>query len=65
MTSAVAAHGIHHLKLTVSDVDRSLDFYRDLLGFEVVMTQEKQGGYLAAIDLLHGRWSAQDLETSV
>lgn len=38
-----------HTGLTVADLDRSLDFYRDLLGFEVVMTQEKHGGYLAAI----------------
>ena len=34
---------------TVSDLDRSLAFYRDLLGFEVVLEQEKQGGYLGAI----------------
>ena len=40
---------IHHTGYTVSDLDRSLGFYRDLLGCEVVATQEKQGGYLAAI----------------
>lgn len=38
-----------HAGLTVRDLDRSLAFYRDLLGMEVVMEQEKQGGYLAAI----------------
>jgi len=38
-----------HTGLTVRDLDRSLGFYRDLLGMEVVMAQEKQGGYLAAI----------------
>jgi catechol 2,3-dioxygenase-like lactoylglutathione lyase family enzyme len=41
--------GIHHTGYTVSDLDRSLAFYRDLLGMEVIASQEKQGGYLAAI----------------
>ena len=41
---------LHHTGYTVSDLDRSLTFYRDLLGCEVVATQSKQGGYLAAID---------------
>ena len=40
---------LHHTGFTVSDLERSVGFYRDLLGFEVVMTQEKQGGYLGAI----------------
>jgi catechol 2,3-dioxygenase-like lactoylglutathione lyase family enzyme len=29
--------GIHHVALTVPDLDRALAFYRDLLGFEVVL----------------------------
>jgi catechol 2,3-dioxygenase-like lactoylglutathione lyase family enzyme len=41
--------GPHHTSLTVSDLDRSISFYRDVLGLEVVMQQEKQGGYLAPI----------------
>jgi catechol 2,3-dioxygenase-like lactoylglutathione lyase family enzyme len=40
---------LHHTGLTVADLDRSLAFYRDLLEFEVVAEQTKQGGYLAAI----------------
>ena len=40
---------ILHTGLTVRDLDRSLAFYRDLLGMELVFAQEKQGGYLAAI----------------
>lgn len=40
---------IHHTGLTVSSLERSLAFYRDALGLEVVMEQEKTGGYLAAI----------------
>ncbi len=45
----MGASRLHHTGYTVSDLDRSLDFYRDLLGCEVIATQEKQGGYLAAI----------------
>jgi len=41
--------GIHHTGYTVSDLDKSLEFYRDLLGLEVIATQEKEAGYLAAI----------------
>ena len=40
---------LHHTGLTVRDLDRSLGFYRDVLGMEVVFEQEKEGGYLAAI----------------
>ena len=40
---------LHHTGLTVRDLDRSLAFYRDLLGMEVVFEQEKEGGYLAEI----------------
>ncbi len=40
---------LHHTGLTVSDLERSLRFYRDALGLEVVMQQEKEGGYLAEI----------------
>jgi catechol 2,3-dioxygenase-like lactoylglutathione lyase family enzyme len=41
--------GIHHVGLTVADLDRSLAFYRDVLGFELLMRQEKVGGYFGAI----------------
>jgi catechol 2,3-dioxygenase-like lactoylglutathione lyase family enzyme len=40
---------IHHTGYTVASLERSLHFYHDLLGMEVVATQEKKGGYLAAI----------------
>jgi catechol 2,3-dioxygenase-like lactoylglutathione lyase family enzyme len=45
----MGASGVHHTGYTVSDLDRSVAFYRDLLGCEVLATQEKQGGYLGAI----------------
>jgi catechol 2,3-dioxygenase-like lactoylglutathione lyase family enzyme len=44
-----AVSGLHHTCYTVSDLDRSLAFYRDLLGCELLAEQEKEGGYLAAI----------------
>jgi lactoylglutathione lyase len=40
---------LHHTGLTVRDLDRSLGFYRDLLGMQVLFEQEKKGGYLAKI----------------
>jgi len=45
----MSASRLHHTGFTVSDLDRSVAFYRDLLGCEVLASQEKQGGYLAAI----------------
>jgi len=38
-----------HTGFTVRDLERSLAFYRDALGMEVVFEQEKRGGYLAEI----------------
>jgi catechol 2,3-dioxygenase-like lactoylglutathione lyase family enzyme len=40
---------LQHTGLTVRDLERSLAFYRDVLGMELVFRQEKQGGYLAEI----------------
>jgi catechol 2,3-dioxygenase-like lactoylglutathione lyase family enzyme len=44
-----AVRRLHHTCYTVFDLDRSVAFYRDLLGCEVIAEQEKEGGYLAAI----------------
>lgn len=33
--------GLHHAGITVSDLDRSLAFYRDLLGLEVLVIAER------------------------
>ena len=38
--------GIHHTSRSVSDMDRSLGFYRDLLGMEVLLDTEMQGEML-------------------
>ena len=40
---------LHHTGLTVSDLERSLHFWRDAMGLEVLFQQEKAGGYLEAI----------------
>jgi lactoylglutathione lyase len=39
--------GIHHASFTVSDIDRSLSFYRDTLGMELVVEREVEGDYMA------------------
>lgn len=37
MSSQIQATGIHHFTLTVTDLDRSVAFYRDLLGFQIAV----------------------------
>ncbi|MDX6540589.1 MAG: hypothetical protein QOI71_2199 [Gaiellales bacterium] len=44
----------HHTGLTVSSLERALAFWGDALGAQVVMQQEKQGGYFEAIVGEHG-----------
>lgn len=38
-----------HVGLTVADIERSLRFWRDALGLELVARQEQEGGYLERI----------------
>ena len=38
--------GIHHTSRSVADMDRSLGFYRDLLGMEVLLDTEMEGEML-------------------
>ncbi|HSS92819.1 MAG TPA: VOC family protein [Candidatus Dormibacteraeota bacterium] len=35
MAGQIELGGIHHLRLTVTDIERSREFYTDLLGFDV------------------------------
>jgi len=37
--------GVWHFSFTVSDMDRSVSFYRDVLGFELVHRQEQANAY--------------------
>jgi catechol 2,3-dioxygenase len=39
---------IGHVHLTVSDLERSLGFYRDILGFEVTATYGREAVFLSA-----------------
>lgn len=41
--------GVHHVGLTVSDLDKAIKFYTEVLDCTVVFEQEKKGGYLAEI----------------
>ncbi len=40
---------VDHIGLTVTDLDRSIKFYTEVLECTVAFQQEKKGGYLAAI----------------
>ena len=40
---------VHHTSFTVAEMDRSLAFYRDLLGMEVIGDQGGKGSYLATV----------------
>ena len=37
MPTPIATGPVHHLRLTVSDVDRSREFYTEVVGFQFVM----------------------------
>jgi catechol 2,3-dioxygenase-like lactoylglutathione lyase family enzyme len=45
--------GVHHFALTVSNADRSTDFYRGF-GFEIVADREVKGGYVEEITGVEG-----------
>ncbi len=44
--TGIGARGVHHVSRSVGDMERSLAFYRDLLGFEVVLDTEMSGRML-------------------
>ncbi len=46
--------GIHHFALTVSEMDRSLDFYTRLFGLEVVSDREVERDYVERITAVPG-----------
>ena len=45
----MAANGLWHLSFTVSDLDRSVSFYRDLLGLVLVHRQTQQNEYTSRL----------------
>ena len=52
MADAPVLDGIHHLKLPVSDLDRSLAWYQERLGYEV-MHEFVEDGALMGISMNH------------
>ena len=40
---------VYHTSWTVSDLDRSITFYRDLLGFELVETKHRIGAFIEEV----------------
>src|SRR5260370_27384639 len=46
--------GAHHTSVTVADLGRSLEFFRDRLGLEVLFTREIRDAYFARIVGLPG-----------
>lgn len=44
---------IGHIHLTVSDLDRSIDFYRNILGFEITQFYGKEAVFLSAGNYHH------------
>jgi catechol 2,3-dioxygenase-like lactoylglutathione lyase family enzyme len=49
MAGVIDVRAAHRASFTVSDLDRSLRFYRDLLGLEVVVDQTPNASYLSNI----------------
>lgn len=52
--SAANVTGIHHTSRSVGDMERSLGFYRDLLGMEVILDTEMAGEMLEREVALEG-----------
>jgi len=45
----MALQAVWHFSFTVADLDRSVAFYRDVLGMELVHTQEQDNAYTRAL----------------
>ncbi len=45
---------VHHVSFTVSDMERSLDFYRGALGFEVLNDRTVAGSFAETVTTLKG-----------
>ncbi len=53
MAGQIAVGDVHHLRLTVTDLDRSRRFYTDLLGFDVAVdSPEAQGRSQSVVNKL-------------
>ena len=50
MPAHIAAGPVHHLRLTVTDIQRSRQFYTSLLGFQVAVESPPPGDVLSFED---------------
>lgn len=41
--------GVHHVRLPVLDVETSSDWYRTILGFEILLYEEEEDGAVGAV----------------
>jgi len=37
---------LRHVGITITDIYKSLEFYRDILGFEIVVTMDESGKHI-------------------
>ena len=44
MTSLTTLSGIHHVSVTVTDIEASVAWYREVLGFSVLVEEEHRSG---------------------
>jgi catechol 2,3-dioxygenase-like lactoylglutathione lyase family enzyme len=49
MTDVPAVEGIGHISLTVTDVDRSVEWYGRVLGLTKMMDETHEGGYAVVV----------------
>lgn len=45
---------VHHVSFTVSDMEHSLEFYRDILGFEVLNDRTVEGNFAETVTGIEG-----------
>ena len=45
---------LRHIGITVTDLEKSLEFYRDILGFQVVRIMDESGAHIDKFSALEG-----------
>ncbi len=61
----IVIEGINHIGLTVSNLDKSIQFYRDLFDFEVIEKMGSSGiAFLRMGDIIIGLYEDEDYKNS-